>query len=305
MLSELSIQSVRDRVLLLRSLPGFSPLEDHALTLLAEHMRVRSCKAGHVLLSLGEPVHHSYVVLEGQVRWRRKDRAPALAQRLDVVGWLTLMSRDPEGIEAIATTDAVVLELPAEVLEHAIEDDFTIARNSMRLGASALLESRNGLPSPDMSPPFEMGVLRPERRTLVERLIDMRRAPLFQRANAEALIALLRTSSEVRLEPGTPIWKVGDPATFWLLIEYGRVRCTNEAGVTQEIGANFVIGIMDSLAQAARTYDVVTDTLVVANRIELESFLGVLESHIELARDFLGFLATTVLNLQAALREQP
>jgi hypothetical protein len=49
----------------------------------------------------------------------------------------------------------------------------------------------------------------------------------------------------------------------------------------------------------------VADTLVVANRIELESFLGVLESHIELARDFLGFLATTVLDLQADKREKP
>jgi CRP-like cAMP-binding protein len=305
MLSELSIQSVRDRMLLLRSLPAFAPLEDHALTLLAEHMRVRSCKPGEVLLALGEPVHHAYVVLEGQVCWRRKGRAAALAERLHVVGWLTLMARDPDGIEATTPEDATVLELPAEALEHALEDDFGIARNSMRLGAGALLQSRDNLPSPHPPPPFEMGVLRPERRTLVERLIDMRRGPLFARANAEALIALVRSSSEARFEPGTTIWRAGDPATFWLLIEYGRVRCTNEAGKTQELGANFLIGIMDSLAQVPRTYDVVTDTLVVANRIDLESFLGVLETHIELAREFLGFLARTVLDLQASAREGP
>lgn len=303
MLSELSIQGVRDRMLLLRSLPGFAPLEDHALTLLAEHMRVRSCKAGEVLLSLGEPVHRVFVVLEGQVRWRRKDRAPTLAQRMDVVGWVTLMARDPNGIDATTPSDAIVLELPAEVLEHALEDDFGIARNSMRLGAGALLASRDNLPSPDPSPPFEMGILRPERRTLVERLIDMRRGPLFARANAEALIALVRSTREVRFEPGTTIWQIGDPSTFWFLIEYGRVRCTNQAGKKQDIGANFVIGIMDSLAQAPRSYDVVADTLVVANRIDLESFLGVLETHIELARDFLGFLAHTVLELQASARE--
>jgi CRP-like cAMP-binding protein len=304
MLSELSIQSVRDRVLLLRSMPGFSPLEDHALSLLAEHMRVRACKPGELLLALGEPVHHAYVVLEGEVRWRRKDRAPAVAQRMDVVGWITLMARDPDGLEAISVGDAVVLELPAEALEHAIEDDFGIARNSMRLGATALLRSRDNLPSPDPQPAFEMGVLRPERRTLVERLIDMRRAPLFKRANAEALIALIRSSREVRIEPGTTLWRIGEPATYWLLLEYGRVRCTNAAGRTQEIGANFLIGIMDSLAKEQRTYDVVTDTLVVANRIELESFLGVLESHSELARDFLAFLASTVLDLQASQREK-
>jgi CRP-like cAMP-binding protein len=303
MLSELSIQGVRDRMLLLRSLPSFAPLEDHALTLLAEHMRVRTCRPGDVLLTLGEPVHHAYVVLDGQVRWNRKGRAPTLAQRMDVVGWLTLMARDPDGIEATTPDDAIVLELPAEALEHALEDDFGIVRNSMRLGAGALVQSRDNLPSPDRSPPFEMGVLRSERRTLVERLIDMRRGPLFARANAEALIALVRSSREVRFEPGSQIWQIGDTATYWYMIEYGRVRCTNQAGRTQEIGANFLIGIMDSLAQAPRSFDAVADTLVVTNRVELDEFLGVLETHIELARDFLGFLAHTVLDLQATARE--
>jgi CRP-like cAMP-binding protein len=287
-------------MLLLRSLPAFAPL-DHALSLLAEHMRVRACKDGEVLLALGEPVHHVYVVLEGEVRWHRTDETRASAGRMDVVGWLTLMARDPGGIEAIVVGEAVVLELPAETLEHALEDDFGIARNSMRLGATGLLASRDNLPASE-TPPFEMGVLRPEQRTLVERLIDMRRAPLFARANAEALIALVRNGREMRLPPGTTIWRVGEPSTFWFLVEYGRVRCTNAAGRHQDIGANFVIGIMDALAQAPRSYDVVTDTLVVANRIELESFLGVFETHSELARDFLAFLARTVLEMQARMR---
>jgi CRP-like cAMP-binding protein len=303
MLNELSIQGVRDRVLMLRSLPAFAPLEDHALTLLAEHMRVRSCQPGEVLLTLGEPLHFVYVVIEGEVHWQRKDGTKGTAQRLDVVGWLALMARDPDGANAFTPGEALVLELPAEVLEHAIEDDFGIARNSMRLGATALLSSRDNLPSPEPPPPFEMGILRPERRTLVERLIDMRRSPLFARANAEALIALVRSSQEVRFEPKSTIWRIGDPSTFWLLIEYGRVRCTNHAGKTQEIGANFVIGTMDSLAQAPRGYEVVTDTLVVANRIDLETFLGVTETHIELARDFLSLLSRSVLALQASRQD--
>lgn len=303
MLSELAIQGVRDRMLLLRSLPSFEPLEDQALTLLAEHMRVRACKAGEVLLSLGEPVRHVYVVLEGHVHWYRKGRGTAIADRLQVVGWLTLMARDPDGMHAFTPAEAVVLELPAEVLEHAVEDDFGIARNSMRLGATAIVEGRNGLPSPDPPPPFEIGVLRPERRTLVERLIDMRGAPLFARANAEALIALTRSSRELRVEPGNYIWRRGEPSTFWFLVEYGRVRCTNAAGETQELGANFVIGIMDALAQVPRSYDAVADTLVVANQIDLEAFLVILENHTELARDYLAFLAHTVLELQARARE--
>jgi CRP-like cAMP-binding protein len=305
MLTELSIQGVRDRMLLLRSLPAFEPLEDHALSLLAEHMRIRTCKPGEVLLSLGEPLHHVYVVLEGQVRWQRKGREPAFAERMDVVGWLTLMARDADGMSATTPRAAVVLELPAEALEHALEDDFGIARNSMRLGAMGVLAGRDQLPAPDPPPAFEMGVLRSEQRTLVERLIDMRRGQLFARANAEALIAIVRGSRELRFEPGTYIWRIGDPATFWFFVEYGRIRCTNPAGKVQDIGANFVVGIMDALAQVPRAYDVRTDTTVVVTRIELESFLGVLETHAELAREYLAMLSQIVLELQARARETP
>lgn len=304
MLTDLSIQTVRDRMLLLRSLPSFAPLEDESLTLLAEHIRVRSCRDGEVLLTLGEPVHHAYVVLEGRVQWQRKGRAPAISAHQDVVGWITLMARDPDGLDARAIGDSLVLELPADVLEHALEDDFGIVRNSIRLGGMALLAARGNLPSPrGRSVPFDMGVLRPERRTLVERLIDMRKVPLFARANAEALIALVRSSDEARFEPGEVIWRVGDVANFWLLIEYGRLRCTNEDGEHQDVGAGFVLGIMDSLAQVSRAYEVRADTLVITNRIHLESFLGVLESHFELARDYLAFMAQTVLDVQASARE--
>ena len=304
MLTDLSIQSVRDRMLLLRSLPGFSPLEDGSLTLLAEHMRVRACRPEDLLLSLGEPLHHVYVVLEGEVRWQRKGRAPVTAGVQDVVGWVTLMSRDPDGLEARAVGEALVLELPSDVLEHALEDDFGIVRNSLRLGGLALLASRGNLPyPPDRPPKFEMGVLRAARRTLVERLIDMRQVPLFARANAEALIAMVRCTEEIRYEPGELVWSIGDPATFWVFVEYGRLRCTNPQGQRQDVGANFVIGIMDAIAQESRAYEVRAETLVIGNRIELESFLGVLETHFELARDYLAFLARTVLDLQADARE--
>jgi CRP-like cAMP-binding protein len=303
-LTDLSIQSVRDRMLLLRSLPAFSPLEDGALTLLAEHMRVRTCRAGEELSSLGEPVHQVYVVLEGQVRWQRKGRAPVTAGVQDVVGWLTLMARDPDGLAAQTLGEAIVLELPADVLEHALEDDFGIVRNSLRLGGHALLASRGNLPyPPDRPVKFEMGVLRATRRTLVERLIDMRQVPVFARANAEALIALVRCTEEVRYEPGEVVWRIGDAATFWVLVEYGRLRCTNRDAEHQDVGAGFVIGIMDAIAQEQRAYEVRADTLVIGSRIELESFLGVMETHFELARDYLSFLSRTVLDLQAAARE--
>ncbi|MET0391177.1 MAG: cyclic nucleotide-binding domain-containing protein, partial [Polyangiales bacterium] len=116
MLTDLAIQSLRDRMLLLRSLPAFSALEEEALSLLAEHMRVRRCRDGEQLLALGEPVRFAYVVLEGELRWRRKGRAETTSGLHGVVGWLALLAREPAGLDAYALGPALVLELPADAL---------------------------------------------------------------------------------------------------------------------------------------------------------------------------------------------
>jgi CRP-like cAMP-binding protein len=298
MLTDLSIQSLRDRTLLLRSLPAFGPLEDDTLSLLAEHMRLRRFRAGEVLLRLGEPIHHVYIVLEGAVRWQRKSQeVPSVARKQDVVGWLTLMARDVDGLDSAVLEDALVIELPTEMLEHALEEDFALIRNMLRLGADSLLRQRGDLPArPDRPPVVEMGVLPERRRTMVERLIDMRNVPLFKRGNVEALIAITRSSQDLEVEAGHVFWRAGDLARYWVVIEYGRVRCENRVGQHMEVGAGFVIGVMDAIAQRTHSYDAVAQTKIGGNCIDLESFLGVMETHFDLARDFVSFIALQVLN---------
>jgi CRP-like cAMP-binding protein len=299
MLSDLSIQSLRDRVLLLHSLPAFAPLEDDTLTLLAEHVLVKHCRAGETLLKLGEPIHHVYILLEGEVRWQRAAQAvPSLATAQNVVGWITLMARDPLGMSATVESDAQLIELPAEMLEHALEQDFSLARNMLRMGADSLVRARGNLPARvDQIAEVQMGEPRKQRRTLVERLIDMRKAPLFANCDIEALVALTRRTRELRAEPGELLWRAGEVAApFWLFVDYGKVRCTNAAGERMEVGSGWVIGMMDAIAQRPRAYEARAETHVVGERIELEAFLGVLETHVELARDFIAFLAQRVLD---------
>jgi CRP-like cAMP-binding protein len=298
MLSELSIESLRDRTLLLRSLPAFEPLEDDTLSLLAEHVRLRRHRAGEQLLTLGEPIHLVYIVLEGSVRWRRQgQREPLVAGLQDVVGWLTLMARDPHGMEAIVETDALTLEMPAEILEHILEEDFALIRNMLRMGATTLARTRDGLPVlPERAPPVDVGEPRARRRTLVERLIDMRNVPLFRRGNVEALIALTRHTQDYEVPAGHVFWQRGDLANGWVVIECGHVRCENGAGRSVEVGANFVVGIMDSIAQLPRSYSATALSPVAGHQIELEAFLGVLETHFDLARDFVAFMSRAVLD---------
>lgn len=299
MLSAASLQSLRDRELLLRSLSGFAPLPPEAISLLAEHSRVRAVREGEQLLVLGEPLHHVYVVLAGTVRWQRKDRPPQDAGSPNVVGWLTLMARDPHGMDAVATSAALVLELPAETLELALEEDFSIMRNLLRLGAGSLVAARGQLPArPDKVPPLVLGDLHAPRRTLAERMIGMRNVPIFARCNIEALISLVRTNRELRAEPGELFWNVGDTAPFWMIVEYGHIRCANGVGESIDVGSGFVLGIMDAIAQVPRSYDARAESVVIGNRIDLVAWLGVLELHHQLAREFLAFLALSVLEQQ-------
>ena len=143
---------------------------------------------------------------------------------------------------------------------------------------------------------MELGTYRPQGRTLVERLIEMRSIPLFSRTNIEALIALLRGTRELRPRAGEVIFRVGDPSSFWFVVEYGRISCTNAAGERMDIGANFVIGMMDAIGQQPRSYEARAETQLVLQRIELESYLGVLELHSDLARDVLANIARVGLD---------
>ena len=298
MLTDLPIESLRDRSLLLRSLPAFAPLEDDTLSLLAEHVRLRRFRAGEVLLSIGEPIHHVYIILEGSVRWGRKGQElGSVAGQYQVVGWISSMAREPDGISAVVEEPAVVVELPTDVLELTLEVDFALVRNLLRMGANALASMRGDLPiTPAAAPPLDLGVRRERRRTMVERLIDMRSVPLFRRGNIEAVIELTRRTVDIEVQPGHVFWERGALAPYWVVIEYGHVRCENAGGVTVDVGGNFVIGIMDALAQRPRSYSARAESLVIGNRIDLAAFLAVLENHFDLARDFLAFLSRAVLD---------
>ncbi|NUO49366.1 MAG: cyclic nucleotide-binding domain-containing protein [Polyangiaceae bacterium] len=296
MLVDAPILGVRDNLLLLRSLPAFMSIEDAALNLLAEHARVRRVREGERILDPASPIDRVYVVIEGEVRWTRGARTPKVAGRHDVVGWIALMARE-EGIEAIAKTEAVVLELPAETLERALEDHFPIVRNTMRLGAASLVRARGNLPiDKAAAPPAQPGLRRETPRSLVERVMGMRTAPIFKRASVEAVIALARNWTAVRAEPGDILWRVGDDSSHWLIIDYGVVTTTSRDGDSVDVGSGFVLGILDSIARLPRSYEARAATEIVASRIELEGFLGVLETHFDLARDFIAYLAREALD---------
>jgi CRP-like cAMP-binding protein len=107
--------------------------------------------------------------------------------------------------------------------------------------------------------------------------------------NVEALIDLARHMVEVRYPAGHLLWSAGDLSTHALHVDYGRIRCTAPDGRYVDIGNDFTIGVMDVWGRK-RAYEVRALTPVIGFRIAFESFLTLLESHVEVGLEILrGF----------------
>ncbi|HWM84839.1 MAG TPA: cyclic nucleotide-binding domain-containing protein [Kofleriaceae bacterium] len=285
-------ETLRGRLLLLRAMESLRALDDGSLALLAEHARVRRFPAGAALLVEGRPVDNVYLVTEGRVTVARRGKVLSVVSRGFGAGFTSLIARDPNGVSVVADVDTQTLEVPADALLDTYERDFAFVRNVLRLQARSIAERRGGLPAdPASPPPIVLGTWRDRERTLVERLLLAQRAPVFARANFDAVIELVRHQVEVRFAAGDVMWRAGDPATYQLRIEYGRVRCTTPDGLSVDVGAEHWVGVMDTFAGQPRRFEARAETPVIAYRTEFETFLAVLEAHFELALDFIAMLA--------------
>lgn len=296
MLTEFDTAGLRDRVLLLRSMEALSALDDESLRMVAEYSRVCRFDAGHVLMRDGEPIRAVYIVVDGEVEVSRKGTPVATVRRSFGVGFVSTLARDPEGVHAVTTEDTVALELPVTVLLDAFEESWPLLRNSLRLAAMSVLKTRGALPTgPGADSEVSAGEARDRPLTFVERVIEMRSAPLFRGCNLDAVIEMVRPSREVRGTAGDVLWRIGQPPHFYVRIDYGIMRCSAPDGRSVRVGAGQVLGAMDTLSTEPRAYDVVAETDYGLLRIEHETMLAVLEAHHKLAMNLQAVLSGILL----------
>jgi CRP-like cAMP-binding protein len=282
-------------MLMLRGMPAFEPLGEDDLLALAEHANARRYRARDPILVEGEPIANVYVLTEGHVRIERDNQVLADLRERGHIGLISLLAGQPSP-SAVALSDSLALEVPASVITVTAHERFDIARNSVRLIAAELLSRRNQLPVlPDGVVP-DIGVLRPRALTLVERMFRIRQVGPFANANMDAVAELAKHSREVRFEPGTRLWGIGDAAPWALRIDYGLVDCENERGERAVVGAGFTLGALDGVAGARRSYSAVTKTLVVGLELRTAIQLAVLEVHPTLAQELRKTLAMLLVS---------
>ena len=289
-----------ERLIYLRTLPTISLLPPGELAQMAHNTRERFFKKGSRLIEEGREAGHVFFIVEGVVSTRREGRIMQLIEPPFAVGFLPVLSHDPNGIEARAETDVVALELSADDLFDAMEDNFSLveqgirqmskqlAEQQQRLESRGLLERTEPIPGPAVDHPLD----------LVQRLVLLRRSGPFKDTSLDPLSELARRNIEVRYEPGAVLWRAGEPSSWGLHIVHGIVRCEAPDGTRSfRMGYDSVLGYSETYGRAPRSYDAIAETQVVGLRGDAEIFFDILEDNFDVGMTFLSFLATILTGL--------
>ena len=289
-----------ERLIYLRTLPSFGTLPPSELAHMAHNTHERYFKRGARLLEEGREAAHVYFIVEGTVSTRRGGRIMQLIEPPWALLFLPGLGKDPQGTNRLAETYRGALVIIADDLLDAMEDNFSlleagirqmskqIAEQQERLESRGLLSRTEPTPGPPVPYPLD----------LVQRLVLLRRNGPFRKASLDPLSELARRYVEVRYEPGSILWRAGEPSDWGLHLVHGVVACSAPDGKRSfRMGHDSVLGLSEALGRAPRSYDAVAETQVVGLRAETENFIDMLEDNFDIGLAFMRFLATLLTQL--------
>jgi uncharacterized membrane protein len=131
---------------LFRSIPMFEGLADDDLQLLAASVTPRPYSAGEIIFNQGDPGGEMYIVAEGHVNIHLPGDGSRRVSLKDITrgeyfGELALFDDKPRSASALATTNAVLLELSRDTLSKYVERRPRAAMAILRTMAERLRET--------------------------------------------------------------------------------------------------------------------------------------------------------------------
>lgn len=135
-----------DATSLLQSIPLFEGLSEEDLGSLAETLRPRPFKAGTMIFHQGDAGSAMYIVQSGDVNIHLPGEASQRISLKDIArgeyfGELSLLDDLPRSASALATTDAVLLELERDTLANYLERRPRVALAILRVMSARLRET--------------------------------------------------------------------------------------------------------------------------------------------------------------------
>jgi len=287
-----------EQLLHLRKLPILGSLSPNDLGVIAEQARTRVFHAGTRFLRQGEPIGAIYIVLEGRVRLRRGAYELGVATTGAGVGGLAYLARDPEGVDAIAESDVLALEIDGDAIDEILEDRFSVLQHLLRESSRKLIELWHQAPAECLAAQVRMSARGYEPKLdLVQRMLFLRDSLPFLRTSASALADLARNLVELEFEPGTVLWRRGEPSRQVQLLVAGHIETRSSIpGFHLEPGPGFPYGGLDAVAGVPHWYDAVCESRVVTLSGDVEMLFDVFEDNTDVAMAYLSQVASVHLN---------
>jgi CRP-like cAMP-binding protein len=314
-------------LLYFRTLPALEHLSSAQLGSIAQHAEEEFFPAGSSLLQPQRPREAFFVIVEGKVTVRGPGGLEGVVGPGEAVGFLHLLARSDEELEARALWDTVALRVDWDAHLDVCERSFPILEAHIGFLAQGCQEELDRIRAsgaevpkpPDPSAPLAGGEA-PDRRSgpaveepmdepsglnMVQRLRALHRSRAFPSSNMDALAELTRHLVEVRLEPDREIWTVGEKSEeFLLVVSGGVVREAPGGAWRQEFHPGDVVGRFEALSGLPRRSILRALDPTVALAVRLEPLLDILEDHFTMAVDFTAELAQELIQLSEVTRPQ-
>ncbi|MGE0787818.1 MAG: Crp/Fnr family transcriptional regulator [Sandaracinaceae bacterium] len=292
-----------ERIVALRSFPGWSDVDASDLAVIANAAKARRYAAGDVLCDPHEPPDALFLVVSGSVRAALDGVETGRFGEHSAVGGLAAFAEISRGYELVALEETVALELAHSDMEEIFEDRFILLLRVLSTLAKSSIALRQKLPLGGFSNDAKVGPPRPPRPLdLIERILVLS-SNFAMAGRIDSVAVLARSARELRHEVGDVVWRCGDPGDSMLSIVSGRVRCTAEDGTTWDLGAGDLAGGMCSLGYVPRWYTMEVIDPLLALMMRRDVSIDVWEDHPDLALQSLKVFAQGLLRLQRRVGE--
>ena len=299
-----------EHMLLLRSLPAFSGLDEEALAAVARRTQERVVPAGTVLLREGQPFHRTHLVVDGGVRVEADGAVVKRSDKRMSVGILGMLAELRSHRTVITDRRSRLLTLDRDPLLDVMEEDFAVLDHVLRIISTRIIETWSRLgrdyhaPERPRPVPPHLQVNRP--LDLVERVLAVRQVPAFGRSSLDSVARYARLLEQERLPAGATLWSEGDPCRTYIHLVQGEVagaRVGSAGGL--RYGPPTMPGLFGVLSgRESRWYSARATTDVLVLRADREVLLDLLEDDFEMAAFCLKLSARRLVRI-LALGDEP
>jgi len=296
-----------ERLLAMQRTALFRNLCAADLEVFAEHGIEVVYRKGDVVQAPDRPVSSVILTIEGDLDVTRDDGVSVRVAAPGGFGGLDIFGDTSGGTSVVAATEVIALRFDGDLVLDILEDNFAVLRAVLQLSGRTLIDGIRKIQEdhdvPDV-PKLPACPCVDHRLDLVERLVYLRRMPMFVDASLDAMTGLARACTERRFPAGYTLWREGEPSMTVLFIVAGEIRgrMAGNPAVARYHPYGF-LGGLSVLAGTDRLETAVTETPVVALSIDGNRLLDAVEDNFAMGLSILRRLSHGIMDLQRRLWE--